>query len=44
MLGFHCVMDQVLVMEGFFKMLIDSVQVGIKNLCDVIQLIANAAR
>ena len=43
MVGFHDVVDELLIMEGFFHGLIDTVEVGVGNFCDSMQLTTNAA-
>ena len=43
MAGIHRIVHQVLVMQGFLKILINMVEVDIEDLSDVIQLATNAA-
>ena len=42
MAGFHQVVDEALVVEGFFKILIDAVEVGFQDIGDVIWLATDA--
>ena len=42
--GFHCVADEVLVMEGFFNILSDISEVIVQNFHNMIYLNTNVAR
>ena len=43
MAGLYDVINEILIAEGLFQILIDAVAVGAQDLCDVIQLTADAA-
>ena len=42
--GFHCVVDEVVIVGGFLQIVIDVVEVGIANFCDVVKLAADTTR
>ena len=44
MAGLHSVVDEVWIIEGFLEVLINAVEVGIENICNIIQLPTNTAR
>ena len=41
--AFYSVVYEIVVIKGFFKILINTVEVGIEDFCDVVQLTTNAA-
>ena len=43
MVGFHCVIDEVLVLETFLEILIYTCKVDVQYFGNIIQLIADAA-
>ena len=41
--GLHCVVDKVLIVNGFVHMSIYTIEVGVEDFCDAVQLAHNTA-